>query len=74
MDTDIGTTEMAHLREAIRDSGVPLPELAQLAGVKLRWLQVWMTGGFDEPSYVKIRRLQRTVKRVVRRRPAAIAA
>lgn len=53
--------ELDHLRARIGASGAAVPDLAQRAGVKVRWLRHFLAAEIPEPGFPKVRRLQKAV-------------
>jgi hypothetical protein len=66
-----GMDDLDQLRERISTSGVPVSEIAVGAGVKPRWLHLFVAGDIPEPGYKKIVAVRQFLDRKTRARAAA---
>lgn len=67
----IGMDELTRLRERAKACPVPMKDLAAKAGVKERWLRLFVAGDIPEPGYSKVKRLGRALSSAERTAKAA---
>jgi hypothetical protein len=63
--------DLQQLRDRISESGIAISEIAVGAGVKPRWLHLFVAGDIPEPGYNKIMAVRRYIDQRSGERAAA---